>query len=799
MTTPFFDRLVADALPRRRLAPSPNTIGPTIRTGLEGELARSERAGRRRNWLELADLLPNVAAAHGVADVAAGLLGRDPALTKSGAVLAGISALPLGSSSKAARAILRKLPEIERAGGATLTQAGEHYAGGGYSVGLGKGKSFRTLDARAVEGVLRKLPKGANLGIWRDPSSGRWFIEPSETFTSLEDAARAGGQRGERAIWDHDAGESLTLLRYHSQRGNALRNPANAGKGTVLRGAERGRPGVNGLYYYEHGFPSEAEFRHKPAFIVPVPERKIIDLGRPLEEQTSEVQKLLAGTKTAKDMEQRLQKAGLYYKNTDSEMLAHPDEFPHTPRIVKGFTRERGIPLEPRARSGKEGEGLPSFLSGIAGASTGGVAGAAIGNQLAGGDEKHANALGTYGGLGVGLAVGGAAGYGLGRGAELLGEEVVRRARGLPRPGMLPTGRWPHLRRMLDEMALQGKLPLPEEKPGWLKDIERERPFWEDETGAIGRLGRRTSSQARALHDYLLPEERQLLQTGRQELKTQHFEEAARELLPAEVHASVARAGAPTRGFYHDATPALERHAAAEFPRFAQLIAATSPRTRVETNFAQARPMWDVFRQTGEHNTAIDAAPDYVMGNYRPNIERALTTETPRALDVLSGPKVQRFAQNLMGNYEPVTLDSWMAGIQNWNPARLRGKASLASAGKEVASPAYLAYSARVRQAAEQLGITPAETQAAEWGFGKALVDHSAHNFKRGEGLAPGTYERNIWNIGEEQLGANPDVPTLLGQPGARLRGVLGGTIDPEHLRMVARNLERFSQGRYRF
>lgn len=128
----------------------------------------------------------------------------------------------------------------------------------------------------------------------------------------------------------------------------------------------------------------------------------------------------------------------------------------------------------------------------------------------------------------------------------------------------------------------------------------------------------------------------------------------------------------------------------------------------------------------------------------------------------LSGPKVNSFMHNLRNNVNEVTLDSWMAAFAKIDPSAFKGKGNKSSPGK---SPGYLAYSAKVREAASMLSHltgekwTPAEVQETVWSWAKTAYEHAAAEGKD----IPNLVKRG--DISDELIRATPDFQQLFSSP----------------------------------
>lgn len=237
------------------------------------------------------------------------------------------------------------------------------------------------------------------------------------------------------------------------------------------------------------------------------------------------------------------------------------------------------------------------------------------------------------------------------------------------------------------------------------------------------------------------PEKAQLRQDTAQRM-VQAFD----ELPHTNQLAAAALAGEAKKGWYDQSAKAITNVFGPDAPRFTALLAAMSPQTSVQMNFHNALRSfigWDkagrptdpaAIRKIMEDNSlkspvAKAEGKTNVLDAWVNNSVRALTSEEPEKL-TLSGPKVDSFMKNLMGHVNAVTLDAWMASFAHIDPAKLAGGINVAGTapGK---SPTYLAYSAKVREAASKLSKltgdtwTPAEVQETVWSWAKTAYEHA--------------------------------------------------------------------------
>lgn len=125
----------------------------------------------------------------------------------------------------------------------------------------------------------------------------------------------------------------------------------------------------------------------------------------------------------------------------------------------------------------------------------------------------------------------------------------------------------------------------------------------------------------------------------------------------------------------------------------AAVVAHLSPRTTWQRNLEGAVNLLSTGRAPGCLGTNISRA------------SAALASDHP--LGTLNGPKTQRFARNLLGDREAVTVDVWAARVALGPRADLE----LVLARKGVYGAVERAY----RVAARRLGVDPVTVQATTW------------------------------------------------------------------------------------
>lgn len=252
--------------------------------------------------------------------------------------------------------------------------------------------------------------------------------------------------------------------------------------------------------------------------------------------------------------------------------------------------------------------------------------------------------------------------------------------------------------------------------------------------------------------------------------------------------AAAAMAGRAKLGWYADATRTIANLLPDDElrQRFVSLIAATSPQTGVRANLVnsvklftgwiRARepgspaavrrlfgiPDWQelggfaafqAVRDKAKRRQPLSRAeeellarmPANVIGNgfipesHGPNVITALTAE-PGAR--ISGDKIESFRRNLMGDLHQSTNDVWMAYFGGFDDGGV-----FASSGN------YLAYTAKIRKVARQLGWKPAEVQETVWSYFREMA-----RLQKG-GRSP---EEALRSVRHEGVAGTEDYATLL-------------------------------------
>jgi hypothetical protein len=242
---------------------------------------------------------------------------------------------------------------------------------------------------------------------------------------------------------------------------------------------------------------------------------------------------------------------------------------------------------------------------------------------------------------------------------------------------------------------------------------------------------RKANPDFRAASQYLLPEE--IEKAVRQQPNIETVAQLWRAL-PNEKHmAALAKFGAPKLGWYRGSARAIydtfQNPVFEHDPmRAAQLLAAMSPQTSVESNLKNMLSMWKNWTAAGrptDEKSIMDLMGASVQGGgteesvldaWVNNTIRVLQARDPR-LVTLSGPKVDSFYHNLIGDVWRVTNDAWMANAFGVGQDLFSGTADPKQLARRDPglSPGYYGTSARVRSGADLIGLSPREGQETIW------------------------------------------------------------------------------------
>lgn len=318
--------------------------------------------------------------------------------------------------------------------------------------------------------------------------------------------------------------------------------------------------------------------------------------------------------------------------------------------------------------------------------------------------------------------------------------------------------------------------------------------------------GKRDKEELAKLKEHLTPEEMETLKPADQKQAVAML----KSLPPDSEFRHAALAGVAMKGWYERSAETLKKTFGPDTEKFVDLLAATSPRQSVVNNLREATKIWAEWTAAGRPTdpqrieellkTPVRSGAFNLFGHPEttklvglagrvPNAVRALTGQP------LSGPKVTGFAENLQGNYQHTTNDTWMATFGGVDQ-------------KEFATPGgYLGYTAKLRDVAKQMGWTPANVQETVWSTMKSL----AENVKGGK-----TGLDALRGMTHEQVAATPAFDNLMGDPSvvkelqraglqppqaaaseSGFSGPVISTVTPEHERIAAR-AEQYATSRGR-
>jgi hypothetical protein len=236
--------------------------------------------------------------------------------------------------------------------------------------------------------------------------------------------------------------------------------------------------------------------------------------------------------------------------------------------------------------------------------------------------------------------------------------------------------------------------------------------------------------------------------------------------------AAAAEAGRVKRGWYRKSADAIRAvFGEVDAPRFAALLAATSPQNAVPDNLRNAVAIWKNWVAAGRPTTRAEivaimgasvrgtGTEASVLNSWINNTVRALGAADPMRI-VLSGPKVDSFRLNLLGQLNEVTNDAWMANFALIDQAIFGGDLNVAGTdpGK---GPGYLAMSAKIRRVAKLLTErsgerwTPAEVQETVWSWARSLYELAGS-----EGLTAEEVLRQ-GKLTDARIAGTPDFNTL--------------------------------------
>ncbi len=148
--------------------------------------------------------------------------------------------------------------------------------------------------------------------------------------------------------------------------------------------------------------------------------------------------------------------------------------------------------------------------------------------------------------------------------------------------------------------------------------------------------------------------------------------------------------------WYSDATKLIQQLYGKHWQLFVDVLAATSPRQAVKRNWRQTVAIIAAYIDRANRPNRFADLLCGVMSSQLDNVIRALQGIP------LSGPKVSRFAENLKGNLDTVTIDTWICRAYGIDSNKL-------------SSSLYRRLERKIQTDAKKAGTTPADYQAVLW------------------------------------------------------------------------------------
>ncbi len=164
--------------------------------------------------------------------------------------------------------------------------------------------------------------------------------------------------------------------------------------------------------------------------------------------------------------------------------------------------------------------------------------------------------------------------------------------------------------------------------------------------------------------------------------------------------------------WYSESTKLIQELYGERWRLFVDLLAATSPRSQVKKNWRVADAILSAFLNSkARPEKFFDLLTSKaVLPAHLTNIIRALQGRP------LSGDKVRRFAANLRGNLDVVTIDLWICKAYGIDQ-------------KKLTPTLYRRLESRIQADAARRGIAPADWQAVLWYACRRLAGKRVKSF----------------------------------------------------------------------
>ena len=148
--------------------------------------------------------------------------------------------------------------------------------------------------------------------------------------------------------------------------------------------------------------------------------------------------------------------------------------------------------------------------------------------------------------------------------------------------------------------------------------------------------------------------------------------------------------------WYPDATRLIKQLYGEHWTLFVDILAATSPRVSVKKNWKMAVNILSAYIDRDKHPAKLGDILGRLMPAHLINTIRALQGRP------IKGPKVSRFAENLKGNLDVVTIDMWICKAYGIDAERLTAKV-------------YERLEQKIIKEAYKTNVKPANYQALIW------------------------------------------------------------------------------------
>ena len=148
--------------------------------------------------------------------------------------------------------------------------------------------------------------------------------------------------------------------------------------------------------------------------------------------------------------------------------------------------------------------------------------------------------------------------------------------------------------------------------------------------------------------------------------------------------------------WYPDATALIRQLYGDYWTLFVDILAATSPRQSVKRNWRQTAAILSAYINRDKKPEKFADIMGRLMSAHGPNVIRALQGRP------IKGPKVFRFAENLKGNLDVVTIDVWICKAYGIEQSRLTANV-------------YEKLEQKIISEAKNANVKPANYQALIW------------------------------------------------------------------------------------